>query len=117
MSESIVISVLVSLPPLVTEGITGRKSGEFYVDCFCFFMEKGLHSTGHNMEMAAYSCPIGMYSNIILSESRIPVNYDVRMSSQGKLWDKVVNRCPSWLRQLLGPIIKIIHIVYPSVKQ
>lgn len=117
MSESIVISVLVSLPPFVTEGITGRKSGEFYVYWFCFFMEKGLHSTGHNQKMAAYSYSIGRYSNIILSESRIPVNYDTCMSSQGKLWDKDVNRCPSCLLQLLGPIIKIIHIVYPLVKQ
>lgn len=80
-------------------------------------MEKGLHSTGHNQKMAGCSYPVGMPRNIILSKPRTPVNYDICMSSQGKLWDKDVNRCPSWSLQLLRPVIKIIHVVYPSVKQ
>lgn len=39
MSESIVISVLVSLPPFVTEGITG-KVGSFMFTAFAFSWEK-----------------------------------------------------------------------------
>lgn len=115
----LVISVLVSLLLLFLKTLLTGKVGIFSCIDLTFSWKNFYTPLGIIRRWQHVASQWGRPEMLFLPKSRLPVNCDTHMSSQGKPWARVLThaRITQCLPRLTGPVAETAHIVYPFIRQ